>query len=417
MAETPVSNSSSNENDNTFWNYFMVIVVIIIVWFVFFKNKEGFAGLFSPNPLPSLSKIPKQLGSENKDKAMKIIQKINKIDKALNDQQNYSDQYQMDFGNNSSDNHIANLKPSLNQNDDYEQLMNDPTSQYAMAPLDEPAQSAQSANSMYPNLEKTRPYSSRDQRVNSTLSKFPQAQNMTGNGSTGLMNQAGLLDGEQVACNMLGVNTANMDSYKKKFYSMYAHQIECPSKCKLKADGMSKGCGMGSKCGLGKDCSNINSDTSIPDTFALNYLALDNANKKPCVTCNFKPTRNPLNREWMERDVPSYDGLPEDVKIADEARLKKMGLIDANVSNYVNFENNVYQDSVGESAPDRINEIRTCQDAYGTCSLKDYGSSIANAYDKLTANPAYTSRNNCNPYQLTGVLEDAAPTDMYASIH
>ena len=118
----------------------------------------------------------------------------------------------------------------------------------------------------------------------------------------------------------------------------------------------------------------------------------------------------------MERDYPSYDGLPEDVKMADEARLKKMNQIDANVSNYVNFENNVYQNSIGESAPDKINEIRTCQDAYGTCSLKDYGSSIANAYDKLTANPAYTSRNSCNPYQLTGILEDSAPTDMYASV-
>jgi hypothetical protein len=217
---------------------------------------------------------------------------------------------------------------------------------------------------------------------------------------------------------MLGVNTANMNEYKKKFYSMYAHQIECPSKCKLQSNGMSKGCGMGSKCGLSGDCSNINTDTSIPDTFALNFLALSNANKKPCVTCNFKQNQtNPLNREWMEKAYPSYDGLPEDVKLADEARLKKMNQIDANVSNYVNFENNVYQNSIGDSAPDKINEIRSCQDANGTCSLKDYGSSIANVYDKLMANPSYTSRNSCNPYQLTGILEDSAPTDMYASIH
>jgi hypothetical protein len=197
---------------------------------------------------------------------------------------------------------------------------------------------------------------------------------------------------------------------------MYAHQIECPAKCGMKANGMSKGCGMGSTCGMGKDCQNVNNSTSIPDTFALSYLALDNANKKPCVTCNYKPTGNQLNREWMEKLSPSYDGLPEDVKIADEARLSKSNLINANTSNYANFKDNVYQDSIGESAPDKINEIRTCQDAYGTCKLSDYGSTIANAYDKLTANPSYTSRNSCNPYQLTGVLEDAASTDMYANV-
>jgi hypothetical protein len=404
MAETTVS----NENENTFWNYFLIVVVIVIIWYIFLKNKEGFTGIFSSqNPLPPLSKIPKKLDQERKDKAMKIIQRINQVDKAIND----------------------NVKPNLNELDDYQHLSANPISQYAMAPLDGLSNSDNTINSSnqdvqnqntndltYPNLESTRPFSSRDQRVSYGDSK--SNTNKTADGSTRLMNQVGLLDGKPVSCNMLGVNTANMDEYKRKFYSMYAHQIECPSKCKLKADGMNKGCGMGSKCGLGSDCSNVNSDTSIPDTFALNYLALDNANKKPCVTCNFKPTKNPLNREWMERDYPSYDGLPEDVKQADQARLKKMGKIDANVSNYVNFENNVYQDSNGgESAADRINEIRTCQDAYGTCSLKDYGTSIANAYDKLTANPAYTSRNSCNPYQLTGILEDAAPTDMYASIH
>lgn len=354
MADFPVQgfnlslNTNAELDENTFWNYVIVgLAVIVVIYLIFFRNKEGFAGLFSsnpnpnPNPMPILSKI------SNEAKTEKLIQKINQIDKALEGIQS-----------------------------------------------NQPVQPAQP----------TQPV---------------MAQNITANGSVGLMNKVGLIDGEPVACNMLGVNSANMNEYKKKFYSMYAHQIECPAKCKLNANGtkMSKGCGMGSKCGMGKDCININTDTSIPDTFALNYLALDNANKKPCVTCNYKPRiTNPLNREWMERDYPSYDGLPEDIKMADDARLKKMGLIDANVSNYVNFENNVYQDSVGESAPDKINEIRTCADANGTCSLKDYGTSIANAYDKLTANPAYTSRNDCNPYQLTGVFEDASSTDLYARV-
>ena len=110
----------------------------------------------------------------------------------------------------------------------------------------------------------------------------------------------------------------------------------------------------------------------------------------------------------------SYNSLSNDVKTADEARLKKMNQIDANVSNYVNFENNVYQDSIGDNAADKIAEIRSCTN--GTCGLKSYGSSIANAYDKLTGNTSYTSRKNCNPYELTGILEDSANTDMYANI-
>lgn len=348
----------SKSNENTFWNWFLILVVIVIVWYVFFRNKENF------------------VSNESTDRKMKIIQKINGVSKAMGDSQ-----YAMD---------------SLNTNEQTGHKV----------PQD----------SLYPNLNSSSPFTSVDSIIDQA--NFSQLNNVnkTADGSTKQMNQVGFIDGEKVACNLLDVNSTAMDDYKKKFYSLYAHQIECPAKCALKANGMSKGCGMGSKCGLNKDCHNVNTPTSIPDTFALNFLALDNANKKPCVSCNFKPTGNQLNREWMEKVAPSYDGLPEDVRIADEARLKKLNLIDANVSNYANFKNNVYQDSVGESAPDRINEIRTCQDAYGTCKLSDYGNSIANAYDKLTANPAYTSRNDCNPYQLTGVLEDAATTDMYANV-
>ena len=377
----------SKSNENTFWNWFLILSAIVIVWYVFFRNKENFA---------SDSKT-KFRAKPEEDRKMKIIQKISDVSNAMGDAQ-YTD---------------------------YAQVPDTQLSQYAMAPLNSSTDNSSyesgmtghlvKQDQMYPNLNQTKPQASVDMSIQSRPDKSNNA-NKTADGSTKWMNQIGFLDGEKVACNMLGVNSASMDDYKKKFYTMYAHQIECPAKCGMKADGMSKGCGMGSKCGMGADCANVNTPTSIPDTFALNYLALDNANKKPCVTCNFKPTGNQLNREWMEKVSPSYDGLPEDVRIADEARLKKSNLIDANASNYANFKNNVYQDSVGESAPDRINEIRTCQDAYGTCKLSDYGTSIATAYDKLTANPAYTSRNNCNPYELTGILEDAASTDMYANL-
>lgn len=378
----------SKQNENTNWYWILILVVIAIIIWYFFVSKEN----FTSNDKRS------KFRSEAEDRKMKIIQKINNVSKAMGDSQ-YTD---------------------------YAQVPDTQLSQYAMAPLNSNQDNKSyeegalghkvPKDTLYPNLNKTKQYTSKDMVVDGGNNSVLNNANKTADGSTKWMNQIGFLDGEKVACNMLGVNSESMDEYKKKFYTMYAHQIECPAKCGLKADGMSKGCGMGTKCGLGADCQNVNTLTSIPDTFALNHLALSNANSKPCVTCNYKPTGNQLNREWMEKVSPSYDGLPEDVRIADEARLKKSNLIDANASNYANFKNNVYQDSIGESAPDKINEIRTCQDAYGTCKLSDYGTSIAQAYDKLMANPAYTSRNDCNPYQLTGVLEDSASTDMYASV-
>jgi len=379
----------SKLNENTFWNWFLILVAIVIVWYVFLKNNENFTSNSSKFRSESESE------SESADRKMKIIQKINGVSKAMGDSQ-YKNYTQVpDTQLNQYD--MTPLNSTINQDN---KIINEKNYQ----------------NVIYPNLNSTKPYSSKDMNLGQINDDKSNNINKTANGSTQLMNQVGLIDGKKVACNMLGVNSAAMDDYKKKFYSMYAHQIECPSKCGLKANGMSKGCGMGSKCGLGKDCQNVNTSTTIPDTFALNYLALDNANKKPCVSCNFKPTGNQLNREWIEKVSPSYDGLPEDVRIADEARLKKSNIIDANTSNYANFKDNVYQDSIGESAPDKINEIRTCQDAYGTCKLSDYGNTISNVYDKLTTNPSYTSRNSCNSYQLTGVLEDAASTDMYANV-
>lgn len=385
----------SSQNKNTIWYWILIIILIIILWYVFFANKENFT---SNNTKTKFRTIP-----ETEDRKMKIIQKINDVSKTMGD-----------FSKNVED---------LSQSN-YMSVPNSQLSQYAMDSLDNNYKSGtigheQPLDNLYPNLNKTKQFTSKDMDIDeNNLNKINKTNNAnkTADGSTKLMNEIGFLDGQKIACNMLGVNSESMDEYKKKFYTMYAHQIECPAKCRMKADGMSKGCGMGTKCGIGADCQNVNTLSSIPDTFALGYLALDNANKKPCVTCNFKTTGNQLNREWMEKVSPSYDGLPEDVKIADEARLKKTNIIDANSSNYVNFKNNVYQDSIGESAPDKINEIRTCQDAYGTCKLSDYGTSIAQAYDKLMANPAYTSRNNCNPYQLTGILEDSAYTDGYENI-
>lgn len=271
-------------------------------------------------------------------------------------------------------------------------------------------------NVKFPNLENTQPYTNENLLIQN-LYEMNHSQSTPDVKSLELMNQAGMLNGEKISCNMLGIDTSNMNEYKKNYYSMYAHQIECPAKCGLKSNGMSKGCGMGSKCRCKNTCSNlINTDTSIPDTFALNYLALDNANKKSCVTCNFKPNSinsNNLNREWME---PNYNDLPNDVKNIDSERLNKKKLIDSNVSNYVNFENNTNQNSIGDTQVDKINEIRSCINNNGTCNFSDYGNKISEVYDKLLSNPSYSNRNNCNSYQLTGILENSAYTDSFSRV-
>lgn len=345
---------SSSINENTFWNYFLLIVLIVIIVSIFFKHTEHFTGLFTSfNPLPKLSNIPKEIKNE--------------LTQELTNNQNNQD-------------------------------------------------------TLYPNLTDTKPFSSKEKKVhfldninefklnnninmdiNMDMDIYNDNTNITTDGSTRLMNQIGI-HGKPKSHNLLGIKETDMNEYKNNFYSMYAHQIECPDKCNLNSNGSMR-------CGISKN----NASKSNPDAFVLNYMALNNLNKKSCVTCNFKPKTKSLNR-GMDNISNSYVDLDESLKKADEARLKKVNLIDANISNYVNFENNVYQNSIGETSPDRINEIRTCQDVNGTCSLKNYGTSIANVYDKLTTNPSYNLRNSYNSYQLTGILEDSAPTDMYANV-
>ena len=213
---------------------------------------------------------------------------------------------------------------------------------------------------------------------------------------------------ENVNCNLLGVDSNNMNAFKKKYYKMYSHQIDCPKNCNLDE----KGNKCYSRHNDEKSCENINALNSISDVTALNYLAIDNNNKKPCVTCNFKPIKNPLNREYLE----TYNNLSEDVRLADEARLHKQQITNANVSNYVNFENNVNLNSIGETQVDKINEMRSCPDS-GVCNLSSFGNTIANSYDKLLSTPAYSLRNSINSNVLEGILDDSAKTDNYASVY
>lgn len=285
------------------------------------------------------------------------------------------------------------------------------------------------------------------------------------------MNKISKANAKGTGCNLLGINPEKLSNYKKKFYSMYKHQVECPKNCGLSTYG-DQDCYMNKlgmkKCGMDSNdasCGGIfTEDYNNPDVFALGYLALDNNNSKPCVTCTFKPSGNNLNRSSIAEDVTvfnnsplspynplapssesemregfksnystkkdkkekhgkekfrmvkeSYADLPESTRQADAKRLFQQNVSDANVSNYVDFENNIMLNSTGgETQVDKLAEIRTC--VSGTCGLSSYGKSIANVYDKLLDTPAYTNKASCNPNAITGILEDASMSSGYANM-
>lgn len=276
--------------------------------------------------------------------------------------------------------------------------------------------------------------------------------------SLAAMNKISQVDSKETSCNLLGINPSKLSNYKKKFYSMYKHQIECPKNCNLSTYG-DQDCYMNQlgmkKCGMNADdsaCGGIFTyDYNNPDVFALGYLAVDNNNAKPCVTCTFDKSGNLLNRSSIAEDVTvfnnsplppynplspksemiegfsnmrkegfrmleqNYEDLPASTQEADAKRLFQQNVSNANVSNYVDFENNVMLNSTGgETQVDKLAEIRTC--VSGTCGLSSYGKSIANVYDKLLDTPAYTNRASCDPNAITGILEDASMSSGYANM-
>jgi hypothetical protein len=109
-----------------------------------------------------------------------------------------------------------------------------------------------------------------------------------------------------------------------------------------------------------------------------------------------------------------YNELPESTKNEDKERKFHKKVTDANISNFVDFENNVYQNSIGETPVDKMAAVRTCET--GTCGLRDYGVSIANVYDNLLSTPFSTDPKSCDPSLISGILDDASNTDMYASV-
>ncbi len=398
--------STTDEEDSTFSNVIIILVVIAALWFVFGPSREKFSDNTSGMEMP----ISNDFKSVTSPDGMMAGSKSNSMAE------------------------ITNSPSQYDRNQDL--ASNDTTT---------------------------------------TADMTPDVRSLTA------MNQISKADAKGMSCNMLGINPNKLSNYKKKFYSMYKHQIECPKNCGLGPVG-TRDCyfdrlGM-KKCGLDGDdaeCGGIfTSKYNNPDVFALGYLALDKNNERPCVTCTAKPSYNNLNRADIAEDVSvfdntplkegfdmiegfskagsgkkgdsgskkgdsgskkgdsgskkgkqhfgmvenfdmdAYDNLPEETKEADAQRMDKKNISDANVSNYVDFENNVYLNSIGETPVDKMAEIRTSECKSGTCGLQSYGKSIANVYDKLLDTPAYTNRASCDPNAITGVLEDASYASGYA---
>ena len=184
-------------------------------------------------------------------------------------------------------------------------------------------------------------------------------------------------EGNKTNCNIINSNIIN--DYKKKYFSMYAHQAECNKT---------------------KDCN------QSTDANSMNFYTLTMNQNKSCATCT---------KDQPILDRPTYNKLSKEVQDMDNDIIKQKKIRDGNVSNFVNFENNVYQNSVGETSVDKMAEIRT---NIGTCGLNNYGTTIAQVYDNLLSTVAGETLYNGNqdPSTITGVLEDSSYSSNFESL-
>ena len=177
-------------------------------------------------------------------------------------------------------------------------------------------------------------------------------------------------------CNI--INSDIIKDYKKKYFGMYAHQMGCSG---------SEGC---------------NQST---DANSMNFYTLEMNKNKSCSTCV-------MNQPILDR--PKYDKLSKDIQAMDNDVLNQQQITQANISNFVNFENNVYQNSIGETQVDKMAEIRT---NVGTCGLSEYGTTIAQVYDNLLSTVSGEKLNNSNPdpSTITGILDDSSYSNNFQS--
>jgi hypothetical protein len=214
---------------------------------------------------------------------------------------------------------------------------------------------------------------------------------------------SGFINGEQ-SCNMNKMQQELVSDYKKKYFKMYRHQIECPKECGLYNKGYNStqtNCPFNDmkRCNLSEnnDCQGIvSSDYNNPDVFSLGFLALDNNNNKNCVSCISNDYRQTANMK-----LPSYISNEDNDVEVNRRRLD-------NRNKFADFNNYIEQNGVMETSVDKLAEIRTCTN--GTCGLESFGRKVSDVYDNLLSTTYTTNKKNCNPGMISGVLEDASMT-------
>jgi hypothetical protein len=224
--------------------------------------------------------------------------------------------------------------------------------------------------------------------------------NLTNNNNVDI---SGFLNGDK-SCNMSKMQKELVSDYKKKYFNMYRHQIECPKECGLNNNGynpMQGSCQLSNmkRCNLDEnnDCQGIvTSDYNNPDVFSLGFLALDNNNKKGCVTC----TSNDNSQTANMNSPFMVNNEDNDVEV-NRRRLD-------NRNKFADFNNYIEQNGVMETSVDKLAEIRTCTN--GTCGLESFGRKVSDVYDNLLSTTYTTNKKNCNSAMISGVLEDASVT-------
>jgi hypothetical protein len=368
-------NLNKNLESNDSSGIFIFVIIVIAILFIYFwmgnspkkiysEQREKFRNMNTRNTMQPFNMSNTYL--ENKMNNMNIYSEdpINNIEQTYNRSPSYINTYSED----------QRSAEEINIIDDYNNKRSDLSNQNNMT----------SANMNVSNMN---------------ASNNP-VNNLTNNNNVDI---SGFLNGDK-SCNMSKMQKELVSDYKKKYFNMYKHQIECPKECGLNNKGynpMQGSCQLGDmkRCNLSEnnDCEGIvTSDYNNPDVFSLGFLALDNNNKKSCVTC----TSND-NRQTANMISPSQVNNEDNDVEVNRRRLD-------NRNKFADFNNYIEQNGVMETSVDKLAEIRTCTN--GTCGLESFGRKVSDVYDNLLSSTYTTNKKNCNPGMISGVLEDASMT-------
>ena len=208
-------------------------------------------------------------------------------------------------------------------------------------------------------------------------------------------NISGFLNGD-IACNMDQQQKELVDDYKKKYFRMYRHQIECPKECQLHKLNLNR-------CNLSdnNDCQGIfTKDYNNPDVFTLSNLVLDRNNKRECVACTANDDRQTRNMMGPNSNINEED----EVKI-NERRLN-------NRNKFADFNDYIDRNGVLETSVDKIAELRTS--STGTCGLNSFGQKVSDVYNNLLSTTYTEEKNRCVNGPVEGI-SNSNFDDSYAS--